>query len=266
MRKIISLMFVVILSMTITACTSNTGSTNESSVEKYKAIVQEYIDKGDIETAKKALQEGVSLTGDESLKKMLDEINASSIASDGEITSDSQNVTESTETPAIQMNMDTINSYINNELTFIDFDSKQETTLNSLPSINNKYIGVPTSYSVVDLDGDNAKELLVEYSMSGDTAILHIQNDTCVAYYMPYRGIAGLKIDGTAHYSNSAFESGIHSFVFTNDGISTKEIIKYDSQNEIYIVETKNVSEQECVSALDTYYNKESATYYDISQ
>ena len=73
MKRIVALIMAVVISICITACNSDTDK-SKSTVEQYKNVAQEYIDKGDIETAKKALEEGIALTNDEGLKKMLEEI------------------------------------------------------------------------------------------------------------------------------------------------------------------------------------------------
>ena len=72
MRRLVSIVALLVGICFLTAC-SNTQ--DEISVaDKYKTIVQEYLDKGDVETAKKALEEGIGLTNDDSLKAMLEDV------------------------------------------------------------------------------------------------------------------------------------------------------------------------------------------------
>ncbi len=72
MRRLVSIVALLVGICFLTAC----GNTQDeiSVVDKYKTIVQEYLDKGDVETAKKALEEGIGLTNDDSLKAMLEDV------------------------------------------------------------------------------------------------------------------------------------------------------------------------------------------------
>ena len=279
MKRIFLFVLVVVLVCGSSACGSKTDN-KKSAVEQYKSVAQEYIDKGDTKTAKKALEEGIALTNDEGLKKMLEEINAvdevkeetSSVEEpkaesvQAETTQPEATPSETVqESPTLKLDVEAINAYINNEKKFIDFDSKKEATIETLPKVNGKYIGKAHQYAVVDLDGDYVKELLVEYDMSGDTAILHIQNNSCVAYYVPYRGIKGLKIDGTADYSNSAFESGVQRFTFSDNGLSSKNVVVYDDESNIYTAEGKNVTKDECLDILSKHYSKEDVIWNSIN-
>ena len=72
MKRIVALIMAVVISVFITACNSN--NKKQSAAEQYRNVAQQYIDKGDMETAKKALEEGIAITNDEGLKKMLEEI------------------------------------------------------------------------------------------------------------------------------------------------------------------------------------------------
>ncbi|MBQ8248668.1 MAG: hypothetical protein IJY93_02125 [Clostridia bacterium] len=156
------------------------------------------------------------------------------------------------------------NDFINNKKPIIDFDTKITTSVKDLSSINSNYMGNPSRWTSVDLDGDGEEEILVEYNAMGDTAIIHRKGNDYYAYYMPYRGITNLKTDGTSDWSNSAFESGVHRLIFTDEGIVSEEIIVFNTQENIFIVDGINVSETECSNALAVQNNKKDVEWYSI--
>ena len=71
-NKIAAFILCIAVLFSLAACTGNT--TDTSTVDSYKAAAQKFIDAGDTESAKKALEEGIALTQDESLKDMLNVI------------------------------------------------------------------------------------------------------------------------------------------------------------------------------------------------
>lgn len=78
MKKYIALLLFVFMIFSFTACTNNTNSNQDNGmstfIETYKNTANEYIEKGDIESAIKVLEEGVSKFDDESLKTLLAEL------------------------------------------------------------------------------------------------------------------------------------------------------------------------------------------------
>ncbi len=372
MKKIFILFMTITILLSISACGGD--KPNLSVVEQYKKIVQEYIDKGDIETAKKALAEGVTLTNDEDLKNMLEEMNSkeseagnNESSHNGESTNGNAKPKEvidyaeydgvwstegfSWESGGVTMDiiidgqemfvtcscvqsapanrvadfnesipfssiidssfttnykdgwgnsgtvtfefkddaiicsfkditssdwtqwgfgensyvlkrqkesfgMDeyTINEYLTNSKDFLDFDSKQEVTLETLSMANNRYNGIPYQYAVIDLDGDGCDELLVEYNMMGDTAILHIEDNKCVAYYISFRGRGNIKTDGTMSYSNGASDNGIHKISFSPEGLVIKKIL--ECVDGVYKIDGKIVSEDIGLAELDKQNSK----------
>ena len=74
MKKYIVCLLAFSMLFSFVACTENTSNNQNNFVEIYKQKVTEFIENGDTESAIKALEEGVSATDDEELKKMLDEL------------------------------------------------------------------------------------------------------------------------------------------------------------------------------------------------
>lgn len=169
---------------------------------------------------------------------------------------------------SLQINDSTIQSILNNETSIVDFDSKQKTTLSALKNVNKKYIGEPVRYAVTDVDCDDELELLVEYTLSGDTAIIDAQNDAFVAYYIPYRGIIGLKVDGTMAWSNSASESGISQIKLGDEGIITTDIVVYNeglNGSKTLTINGQPASDEEIGRAFSTQHAKPDASWLPIN-
>lgn len=73
MKKFLSLLLSLVLAFSFVSCSDDGGDTGLA--DAYKQSAQKFIDSGDIESAKKALEEGISATQDEGLKAMLEELN-----------------------------------------------------------------------------------------------------------------------------------------------------------------------------------------------
>lgn len=70
MKRGIALFLVVIMIFSLAACSSEESNQNPL-VDVYKTKATEFIESGDTESAKKALEEGVAATGDKGLEEML---------------------------------------------------------------------------------------------------------------------------------------------------------------------------------------------------
>lgn len=76
MKKHLSFLLSVLIILSLVACTDDTNGANNQNdfVDIYKSKATEFIESGDIDSAIKALEEGVSTTNNEELKKMLEEL------------------------------------------------------------------------------------------------------------------------------------------------------------------------------------------------
>ena len=171
---------------------------------------------------------------------------------------DSENVRE------LNKEDEAVNAILIGKKTFTDFESGKEATIFTLPMINNDYhkAGAPIRYAVVDLDNNGTEELLVEYSIVGDTAILNFEEEKIVAYYIPFRGRQEVKTDGSLHWSSSATESGVQKVSFEKTGMVLKDVLVY--RDELYMLEGKEVSKEECESAFRKEWEKSDVEWYLI--
>ena len=91
MKKFTALLLLILIVFSLTACASDTKSNTNEFVEIYKQKVTEFIESGDIDSAIKALEEGVTNTNADELKKMLEELkNSKSTSSTDEKTATSK--------------------------------------------------------------------------------------------------------------------------------------------------------------------------------
>ena len=149
---------------------------------------------------------------------------------------------------------------------FIDFKTKKEVNINTLPKVNDNYNSnsYPYQYTIVDVDGDGQNELIIEYSLTGCRAVITMRNGKPVSYYAPLRGMNALKTDGSSSWSNSAFESGAHRHYFTDYGIFTNEIYRYDTGTNTYSVNGVRVNKYTCETAMKQQHNKAEVSWYSI--
>lgn len=67
------------------------------------------------------------------------------------------------------------------------------------------------AFTVIDLDGDSVKEVVLWLAVNGNEygcEILHCQNEKIYGYLLPYRAFNSLKEDGTFHFSSGAADQG----------------------------------------------------------
>lgn len=145
--------------------------------------------------------------------------------------------------------------------TFERADNHTEATVYTLG-----YYGNPLKYALLDIDGDSANEMVIEYDNTGDTEILDITDGVCTAYYSPYRGITDLKKDGTMGWSNSAFENGIRKITFSSEGIVEEIVMLRDTEKGIYKVDGKYVDEAEYDEAYRLQSEKEGVEWITINE
>ncbi|MBR6633088.1 MAG: hypothetical protein IKL05_02160 [Clostridia bacterium] len=126
------------------------------------------------------------------------------------------------------------------------------------------YFGTPLKYTLVDLDEDGARELVVVFAPSEDRIIIDVSEGTSTAYYLPIRWYSDIKKDGTAGWSASAFEHGIRKIKLSNGEVELEDIIVYNTNDGIFRVNGKDVTKEECNIALSRQDEKEAVEWIDI--
>ena len=180
------------------------------------------------------------------------------IPTESETAEQKQNVTE-TLLDTDDINEETAESILNEEIKIDIFGKIKNATLYELG-----YVGIPARYALVDFDGDGERELVFEFSPSGDRAIIDKNDGVYTAYYLSIRSANDIKKDGTMSWSSSAFESGAQKIRFENGQLIKEDIIVYNTTENLFTVKGENVSEEEGSRALALQYQKESVEWIEI--
>ncbi|MBR5447400.1 MAG: hypothetical protein IKV40_03140, partial [Clostridia bacterium] len=116
-------------------------------------------------------------------------------------------------------------------------------------------------YTILDLDGDGRVEMvlwIVRYTNDYvGFLVLHREGDVVYAHELPYRGMTGLKSDGTFSFSSGAADSGIGKIEFSGDTFSVIKLAYSESEmtkNTRYYIDDKPVSQE----SFDAYWDSHS--------
>lgn len=162
MKKYIVLLLSVLIVFSFTACTNDINSNQNSGintfVETYKNKANEYIEKGDTESAIEVLEEGVSKTNDEGLKKLLEELKNDSTGTTSSENKEEVSVTTSevvTTSKPNETNTEQTKEETTVESTSISSDSQSSVVESneSEPFAFGRYIGLWTETEDVSTTG-----------------------------------------------------------------------------------------------------------------
>lgn len=146
--------------------------------------------------------------------------------------------------------------------------SKEEKYLNELITGEESI----AKYTLIDLNDDGAPEVVLQLSYGTNEyyafSVLHYSDGIVYHYGFPYRGFNCLKIDGSYHWSNSAFNNGIAKIDFNKD-IYTETNLAYcevdTKENYSYYIGNESVSHAEFSAFQAEHEQKQSAEWYDYT-
>lgn len=154
---------------------------------------------------------------------------------------------------------------------------KKEVNLNKL--LSESFPDTPmkiTRFTVLDMDGDELPEVVLEFSPDKNPIgfeVLHYMNDTVYNYSRTYRGLMGLKIDGTFSYSSGAADNGFGRLRFSpNDcEIDILGCVKPNKNNAGILttscfINSKPVTDESYASFIKEQSNKRDALWYEFSE
>ena len=101
---------------------------------------------------------------------------------------------------------------LNSETMHFDTEKEQSILLKDYFEENNATAG-DIKFAIVDLDGDGIPEVAIEH-FPGIIRVLRYENEKVNGFSFGFRGMSGLKKDGSFNWSNSAFHSGIGRQIF----------------------------------------------------
>jgi len=112
---------------------------------------------------------------------------------------------------------------LENKTEFYSTDTKKSLLLNDFLANNGVY-ETPLdlySFSVLDMNGDGAPEVVLELTVNGDPQffeVLHTIGDKVYGYLIVFRGLESLKADGKFMYSGGYADYGWAEMTLTADG------------------------------------------------
>lgn len=101
-------------------------------------------------------------------------------------------------------------------------------------------------FTILDLDGDNVKELILSFDPVGETVIFHKENENFFATEQVYRGFKQLQKNGVHGSSGGASCCHYKKLVFENGEFSELELAHGCTfEDNMFEVSGKAVSEEE---------------------
>lgn len=101
-------------------------------------------------------------------------------------------------------------------------------------------------FTILDLDNDCIKELILCFDNVGEQLIFHKENDDFFAKGLPYRGFKMLQTNGVYNSSGGAACSHYNKLLFENGEFVEQELGHACTyEDEVYVVNGNSVSEEE---------------------
>lgn len=211
------------------------------------------------------------------------EQNNSDIVSDSKITetspsSDNKNedtniTLPSNDNPAL----DAYKAVLLDNAEFFSIDNDKNLSLNDFLTNKEIYgtILKVTHFTVMDMDGDGVPEVVLELAVDNNPEfyeILHYMDDTVYGYNIVYRGLEGLKADGTFQYSNGAADNGYGKLKFQSNGYETgilgnmQASQNNDNMTISYFINNESVTEESYNSFIKEQDEKKDVDWHEFSQ
>ena len=254
--RIIRVLLVFLLSTSITACSSSKNNFN-------------------LNNSSSASSNKISDTSNVSDNKISD----TSIPTTSSAPS-SDSKSENTKPQMPSNNNSVLEAYkavLQNNAEFFSIDSKKKLSLNDFLTNKEIYGAIfkVTHFTVLDMDGDKVPEVVLELTVGNNPEfyeVLHYMNGVVYGYNIVYRGLQGLKTDGTFCYSSGAADNGCGKLKFQSNAYEI-DILGYmkSSQNNdgitiSYFINDKPVTKESFNSFIKVQDEKKDVVWHEFSQ
>ncbi len=264
--KIISILLVFLLSTSITACSSNQSSSktvNSSTTSNNKNISN--------------LNSNNAANNNETSNTNVSKTSSPTQSSD---TSSSKDASTQAQVSSVNNNnsvMEAYNSVLQNKIQFFSTDNKKNVYLNNFLSNNGIYQAVfkATHFTVLDMDGDNIPEVVLELSVGDNPQfyeILHYMNGQVYGYLQVYRGLEQLKTDGTFWASGGASDNVCGKLTFTTNAYKINILASVQPSNGgvnspiSYSINNKPVTKEAFDTFIKEQNGKKDVTWSEFSE
>lgn len=258
--KIISIFIVFLLSISITACSSNKGSLNTINSSNSSSN----------KTSDSNSRASGNRTPDTNTQA-------------GTSASDSKNGNEEVQAKPQSGNnyaMEAYKAVLKNKTEFFSTDNKKSILLNDFltkPEVYETTFKV-LHFSVLDMDSDGVPEVVLELAVTNDNypdfyEVLHYTDSKVYGYLFGIRSMEDLKADGTFGYSGGAADNGFGKLIFQDSTCKTNTIgYKESGQtnsdgtiNEKYFINNKQVTEETYDSFQNGQTGKKDTVWHEFT-
>lgn len=164
-----------------------------------------------------------------------------------------------------------------NNAEFFSIDNKKKVSLNDFLTDKEIYGAIfkATHFTVLDMDDDKVPEVVLELTVDNNPEfyeVFHYINGTVYGYNIVYRGLEGLKTDGTFLYSNGAADNGYGKLNFQSNACETDSLgYMESSQNNdgitiSYFINNEPVTKESYDSFIKEQDGKEDVVWSEFSQ
>ncbi len=130
------------------------------------------------------------------------------------------------------------------------------------------------NFAVLDMDGDKIDEVVIQYSLTASypypdyVEVLHYREGTVYGYNFSYRGLYGLKNDGSFMWSNAADDNGYATLQFPSYNWEYVNIAynKPNLNNEPYVINYQTVTKSDYDTFIKSQEEKEDVIWYEFNE
>lgn len=264
--KIIRVFLALILSTSITACSSNKSNSTQTkmgSTSRNNKIAT---------TSSTPSTNTVSSTNDSSTPSPATSDSKNNNASAKASYDNNNNNNNTAETP-----LKAYKAVLQNKSEFYNTNAKKTVTLSNFLA-NNGYVECvfkAPHFAVLDMDGDKVPEVVIELAIGNNYGefyeVLHYTDGKVYGYLFPIRCLTGIKTDGTFGYSSGARDNGFGKLSFQGstcitDSIGYKKSEGSTQQYELYFIDNKQVTPDKYNSFQKEQEDKKETTWYVFCQ